>query len=145
MALSKISEIGGVIQGDYATEQIITALADGTALAGWCVGLTAAGVAVGTDTDGVDEFVGILLPHYAIDIDTLITGAKVVEVVIPQSGHLYGIFCADLNSSSMGLHLKFGADAGKLALEADIANSVHCCRTISYTDGDTVAVVAWGV
>lgn len=145
MALSKISEIGGVIQGSYENEHIITAIADGTALAGWCVGLSAAGVVGGTDSGAPDAFLGILLPHYGTDIDTLISSPDVVGVVIPQSGHLYGIFCADLNSSSMGIHLIFGADAGVLALEADIANADYVARTIKYTDGDTVAVVAWGV
>jgi len=143
MAKSKISEIGGVIQGNYDNEHIITAIADGVALAGWCVGLTAAGVIAGTDSDAPDAFLGIVLPHHAYDIDTLIGAAKVCSVVIPQSGHLYGIFCADLNVSTVGHHLTFGGDVGKLVAEAEILN-FYICRTIEYTDNDTVAVVAWG-
>jgi len=144
MALTKISELGGqVILGDYKDETIIPAIADGTALAGWYVGLTTAGVVAGAATGAPDAGIGLLLPHHLIDVDTLITSPFPVSVVIPKSGHLYAVFCADMNSSLVGLPMNIGADAGKFVVVAAIENQ-YICRSYSYTDGDTVAIVVWG-
>ena len=143
MALSKISELGGqVILGDYIDETIIPAIGDGTAKAGWVVGLTTAGVVAGVDTGAPDALIGILLPHYLIDVDAAITSPYPVSVVIPKSGHLYTVFVADANSSLVGLPFNIGADAGKLAVVA-AAEGQHICRSYAYTDGDTVAIVVW--
>ena len=143
MALSKISELGGqVILGNYLDEMIVPAIADGTAKAGWLVGISAAGVVGGTDTGAPDQITGFLLPQHTIDVDTAITSPLKVNVVIPKSGHLYACFVTDLNTSVPGSALKPSATAGSMAIEAVIENT-HIARTYSYTDGDTVAVVTW--
>ena len=143
MALSKISELGGqVILGDYLDETILPAIADGTAKAGWLVGLTTAGVVAGADTDAPDAFIGILLPHYLIDVDGAITAALPVSVVIPKSGHLYAMFVADMNSSLVGLPVNISGDAGVLAVVA-AAEGQHIARSYAYTDGDTVGIFVW--
>lgn len=142
MVLSKISEVGGVIQGNWDDEIIVPAIADGTAKAGWLVGITAAGAVAGIDTDGVDHFVGILLEQKDVDMDTAITASKPVSVVIPQSGHLYGVFCADLGTSTVGTLLSAGSDAGVMAKVAAVEN-FHMARTYRYTDNDTVCIAIW--
>ena len=143
MALTKISELGGqIILGDYKDETIIPAIADGTAKAGWLVGMSTGLVVAGADSDSPDAFIGFLLPHYLVDVDGAITSPFPVSVVIPKSGHLYAVFVADLNSSLVGLPLNIGADAGVFALVA-AAEGQSLCRTYSYTDGDTVAIVIW--
>ena len=144
MALSKISELGGqVILGDYSDETIIPAIADGTAKAGWLVGLTTAGIVAGADTDSPDAAIGLLLPHYLIDVDGAITSPYPVSVVIPKGGHLYAVFVADMNSSLVGLPMNVGGDAGKFVVVATVEGT-HLCKSYSYTDGDTVAIVIWG-
>ena len=143
MALSKISELGGqVILGDYLDETIIPAIADGTAKAGWAVGMSTSLVVGGTDTGAPDAFIGLLLPQYTIDVDTAITSPLPVSVVIPKSGHLYAVIVTDLNSSLVGLPLNFGATAGAFSIVAAVEDA-HVCKTYSYTDDDTVAIVVW--
>ena len=144
MAISTISGLGGqVILGDYLDETIIPAIADGTAKAGWVVGLTTAGVVAGADTDAPDALIGILLPQYTIDVDTAITSPLPCSVVIPKSGHLYAVFVADMNSSLVGLPMNISGDAGVFAVVATVEGT-HLCKSYSYTDGDTVAIVVWG-
>lgn len=144
MAISKISELGGqVILGDYKDETIIPAIADGTAKAGWYVGLTTAGVVAGADTDTPDAGIGLLLPHYLMDVDAAITSPFPVSVVIPKSGHLYAVFVADMGSSLVGLPMNIGGDAGKFVVVAAVEDT-HLCKSYAYTDDDTVAIVVWG-
>ena len=142
-ALSKISEIGGVIQGDWIDEQIITAVADSAGKAGHICGLTDAGVVDLIHTTNHDEFIGILLPHHKMDMDTIIGAGKIVSIVVPQDGHLYGCICADLNSSLPGNVVGYGGTAGTLVAVAAI-EGLHDARTYKYTDGDTVGIFIWG-
>ena len=144
MALSKLSELGGkVILGDEGDETIVPAKADGTAKASWLVGITAAGTITATDVDGnIDHWVGLLLPHYLIDVDGAITVGLDVGVVIPKSGHFYVVTCDDLNAETVGMPLNIGNNAGIFSLQAAV-EGVALCRTYSYTDGDTVAIIIW--
>ena len=144
MALSKISELGSGVCVDSGAELTITALADGTAKAGWYVGLTAAGVVAGADSDSPDAGFGLLLKRYDTDLDTSPTATRQVRVVIPRAGRRYRVFCADMNASLVGLPMNVAADAGKFAVVATV-ESYHLCRCSRYTDGDTVAEVIWGV
>ena len=142
MAYSKISEIGGVIQGSWDDEFIIPALGDGTTKAGMVVTISTAGQAVATDKDAVDLFVGIALPCPYLDMDAAITANYPMNVVIPQSGHLYGVFIVDLNLSDAGNNLIFTTTAGSLGTSTDVEN-VAVAHTYTYDDGDTVGVVIW--
>jgi hypothetical protein len=143
MVLSKISEIGGVIIGNWDDEFIVPALGDGTTKAGMVVNINAAGQAVATDVDAVDLFTGIALPAKDIDLDTAITANKQMSVVIPKSGHLYGVFIVDLNLSDVGCTLIFTTTAGSLGSSTDV-EATHVARTYRYDDGDTVGIVIWG-
>jgi hypothetical protein len=143
MVLSKISEIGGVIIGSWDDEIIIPALGDGTTKAGMMVNINTAGQAVATDVNAVDLFTGIALPCPFVDMDTAITANAQMNVVIPQSGHLYGVFIVDLNLSDMGCTLIFTTTAGSLGTSTDV-EATHVARTYRYDDGDTVGIVMWG-
>ena len=142
MAYSKISEIGGVIQGSWDDEIIIPALGDGTTKAGMVVYVNTSGQAVATDVNAADLFVGIALPSPYIDMDTAITANYPMNVVIPQSGHLYGVFIVDLNLSDAGNNLIFTTTAGSIGTSTDV-EAEAIAHTYTYDDGDTVGVVIW--
>ena len=144
MALSKISERGGhVIQGNWDDETIAVAIADGTAKAGMLVGLIAAtGVVDGTDTTN-DAIVGILLPHHKIDVDAAITGALIVNYVIPKSGHLYGMLCDDQGAHVVGWGTILSANAGLMAPATDAVTENIIARSYTYTSADTVGIFIW--
>jgi hypothetical protein len=139
---STISGLGGsVICGDENDEDMVTMIADGTAKAGWLVG-NSSGTIAGTDTDGVDTFVGILKERYDTDLDSIPTAGKPVTVVRPRSGHRYRVFVTDLNASGPGLPLQFGATAGSLSVVAAVEGA-KVAYTTKYTDNDTVAEITW--
>ena len=143
MALTLISELGGqVIMGDYADETIVPALGDGTAKAGWFVGITTALAISATDTGAPDFFTGFLLPHHTLDVNAVITSALPCSVVIPKSGHLYACIVTDLNASGQGLPLKPSGTAGAFDVVAAVEDP-SLCRTYQYDDGDTVAIIIW--
>ena len=97
-------------------EKIITALADGTAVAGQVVGVPGAtGVAAGSDDGAFEYFKGILLPRYDTDVDTAPTATRLVEIVIPKVGHRYNIAIVDPGGDKDdGNDLVFGTTAGNL-------------------------------
>ena len=143
MALTKISDLGGqVILGDYTDETILPAIADGTAKAGNAVYINAAGQAVQTDVDVADFFTGYLLPHYKVDVDTAITAALPCSVVIPKSGHLYGVFINDPALSHSGVPLIFTTTAGSLGKITDV-EATKDAYTYSITSGDSVGIIIW--
>ena len=110
-----LSELGGkVIMGSQHDEIIETWLADGTCKAGWLVGVDGTDLVVAGSNDGTYEFfTGIALPRYDTDCDTAFTGDDMIEVVIPQSGHYYAVFCTDTGGTLEGGHaLTMGAEAG---------------------------------
>jgi hypothetical protein len=144
MVLSKISDLGGEICVDSGgLETRVIAKADGTAKAGWIVGLTTAGIVAGTDTDAPDALLGILDRRYDTPIDDIPTAGLAVEVIIPIAGKRYRVFVTDLNSSLPGVPVLPGATAGSLSVQAAVEGA-HVARTSKYTDGDTVAEVVWG-
>ena len=142
MAVSTISAIGGVIQGNWDDEFIIAAVADGNEKAGNVVGLTAAGVVDGTESTN-DTLIGIVLEHYGTDMDTAAASPKVINIVVPHSGHLYGVIHADSNSTVYGWGLIVGGTAGDLATATDITTEHIVARIFRSTDGDTASVVIW--
>lgn len=144
--VTKISEIGGVIQGNWDDEYIITAIAGAdTPYAGWAVAVLSTGLTAGSDDGGTcEEFIGLLLPHYTIDIDSAITAGLYVSIVVPKAGHLYGVHCDNLSATGPGILMEIGANIGEFAKQAAI-EADHICRTYrDYVTGDTVALVIWG-
>jgi len=146
MVYTKLSEVGGkVIIGSWDDEFIVPAIADGTSKAGHLVTILSTGVVDNTDVNSVDEFVGILLPHYEVDVDTAITANKPVNVVIPQSGHLYAFYTLDMNASDAGHPGTFSATEGVGSVAVTDIEATANWRTYRYDDGDTVGIFIWGV
>ena len=146
MVLSLISELGGVIQGDWDDEYIITAIAGADSpYAGWAVGVLSTGLTAGTDDGGTcEDMIGLLLPHHTIDMDSEITAGLIVNIVVPKTGHIYGVHCDDLGATGPGICMEIGANIGEFKKQAAIEGD-HVCRTYGYyTSGDTVALVIWG-
>jgi len=145
MANSKISELGGVRQDSRGGEMILPALGDGTAKAGHLVGILATGKVVQCGSAGTDdEFMGILLPNYAYDMDTAIADSKPCSVLVPQTGKLYGCFCVDPGAAiKQGEPFKIGSTDGSLEKCSNIED-YHIARSMVCANGDTVGIFIWG-
>lgn len=140
---TKISELGGVIQGNWDDEEIITCIADGNAKAGMVAGITSSGIVDLCTTTSHDLFVGICLPHHKVDIDTVITDTFIMSIVVPQDGHIYGMLCDDVTASLPGNAVGFGANAGLVAPVGNIED-LHVARTYKYISADTAGLFVWG-
>ena len=145
-----LSELGGkVIMGSQHDEIVETWLADGTAKAGWLVGLSGTDLVVsGTDVGGLEYFIGIALPRYDTDVDTSFTGDDLIDVVIPISGHYYAVLMANPSATLEGATpLSWGATAGAVHKCATIQGSADV-QIIAYNKeqvitGTTFALVRW--
>ncbi len=147
-AVTKLSELGGkVLMDSRENELIISRKADGTLKAGWLADISG-DTAVGTDVDGnLDEFGGFCLPRYDIDVDTAYTVGDLIDIVIPQGGHLYNIKVTDPGGTAYaGEPLKFHATvAGELQIAGDI-EAEHVARLFDdILDTSVFATIIWGV
>ena len=142
MALSKISDIGGrVVLGDEGDETILPAKGDGTAKPGDPVSINSAGVVVQTDEDASDLFTGFLMTSYETDVNAVITSGRPCSVVVPRSGHFYGVTCLDMNLGGASIPMQFSTTAGSMGVSADVQLAV--ASSYKYDDGDTVAIIIW--
>ena len=91
-AVTKLSTLGGNVCADSrANELWISRFADGTIQAGWLADISGS-TAVSLDySNDLDEFGGIALPRYDTDVDTAYTSSELIDIVIPQGGHLYNV------------------------------------------------------
>ena len=147
-AVTKLSELGGkVLMDSRENELIISRKADGTLKAGWLADISG-DTAVGTDVDGnLDEFGGFCLPRYDTDVDTAYTVGDLIDIVIPQGGHLYNIKVTDPGGTAYaGEPLKFHATvAGELQIAGDIEGE-HVARLFDdILDTSVFATIIWGV
>lgn len=147
-AVTALSTLGGkVCMDSRANELVIVRLADGTLQAGHLADISGS-TAVGTDVDGnLDEFGGIVLPRYDTDVDTAMTVGDLIEIVVPQGGHLYNIYITDPGATLYaGEPMNFHAtDAGQLDAEANI-EAAHAARLFDDVLDDTrFATIIWGV
>ena len=147
-AVTKLSELGGkVLMDSRENELIISRKADGTLKAGWLADISG-DTAVGTDVDGnLDEFGGFCLPRYDTDVDTAYTVGDLIDIVIPQGGHLYNIKVTDPGGTAYaGEPLKFHATvAGELQIAGDI-EAEHVARLFDdILDTSVFATIIWGV
>lgn len=142
-----LSSIGGVLHDSRANEFIVMAKAPGTiGKAGECAGILATGVSQTTDIDGsLDLMIGILLPSYHTDMDSVVAINKIVEMVVPQGGHIYGVRIEAVTDLDMGSALFYHAtEAGALDDDATL-EAEHVARTIrAVAAGDDYALVIWG-
>ena len=117
----KLSSMGGFVCVDGKEgELIISAKADGTALAGNIVTVTnSTGAIQRVDVNGsTDRLIGILLPHYKIDCDTAITANELVEIAIPQRGHRYIVWIADPAATvDVGAGMTLSATDGAMVVD----------------------------
>ncbi len=144
MANTTLSSIGGVLQDPRGNELIVTGIADGTAKAGDTVCILDTNAVRQTDVDGnLDEFIGILLPHHKVDMDTAITAALPVRVVIPQGGHLYGVHTDTDQGTESGEPMVFHATTAGILDEGGDIEAEHIARKFSGDSGDTYLVVIW--
>lgn len=120
-----ISSMGGFVCVDGKEDEIIiSAIADGVALAGWAVTVVnSTGVIEAVDVNGsTDRFIGFLLPHYKTDVDTLIAAGELVEIVIPQRGHTYIVWIADpAGTVDVGVGMTFSATDGAMVVDESTA------------------------
>lgn len=129
-------------------ELMVTALADGTAQAGDACGVIAATNYVHqvTAAGSLDEFVGWLESKYNTDIDTAMTAAEMVELVIPQGGHLYLVHITDPSATVLAGEpmVLDGATAGEIVKVGDV-ETYHSCRLYeTVVSGTTYAVIIYG-
>lgn len=116
LLLSACRHQGIVCVDGKGEETIITAIADGTAVAGQVVGVpVATGIAAGSDVGAFEFFKGIQLPRYDTDVDSAPTAGLQIEIVIPKHGRRYNVAiedpAGDLDDS---YPLIFGNTAGNL-------------------------------
>ena len=147
-AVTILSGLGGeVLMDSRADELIISRFADGAIKAGWAVDISGS-TAVGTDVDGsLDEFGGFALPRYDTDVDTAYTSGDLIDIVIPQGGHLYNVYISDPGATNYaGEPMIFHATAaGELDAGGDI-EAEHVARLFDdILDTTRFATIIWGV
>ena len=142
MALSNLSDLGGqVVLGDEGDETILPAKGDGTAKPGNPVSINSAGVVVQSDADASDLFTGFLLTSYETDVNAVITAGRPCSVVVPRSGHFYGVTCTDMNLGGASIPMIISTTAGSMGVTGDV--EVAQAYSYKYDDGDTVAIIIW--
>lgn len=147
-AVTLLSGLGGQVCADSRADELwISRKADGAIKAGWAVDISGS-TAVGTDVDGsLDEFGGFVLPRYDTDVDTAFTAGDLIDIVIPQGGHLYNVYISDPGATNYaGEPMIFHATAaGELDAGGDI-EAEHVARLFDdILDTTRFATIIWGV
>ena len=148
-AVTALSSLGGqVCMDSRANELWISRISGGTLKAGWLISCVDGINAVGKNPAGnLDEFIGIALPRYDIDVDTAITTSLLMDIVIPQGGHLYNVKITNPGATAYaGEPLKHHATvAGELQIAGDV-EATHVARLFDdVLDTTTFATIIWGV
>ena len=149
MANTKISELAGEHICVSRNETYTPALGDGAAKAGMAVGIDTGGKVVAIDADSATlglSFIGILDEKYDIDVDTVITDAVKVDVIVPKSGDLIKVFVEDPTTTVLkGKPFTYGATtAGSFVLNATLATGNTICYLHEpIISGSLVAIMRW--
>lgn len=148
-AVTSIVTLGGKVCMDSREEEItISRKADGTIQAGWLAACADGSTAVGMNPTGnLDELLGIALPRYDTEPSAAYTAADLIDIVIPQGGHLYNIKIKNPGTTLYAGEplIPIAATAGALDKSADI-ESEHMARLFdSVLNTTTYATVIWGV
>lgn len=152
-----LSEAGGrVCVSGRAEERIITAIADGIVKAGHLVTVLGSGTLAATTGEVLrvtvaanvtDWMVGIALPKYDTDCDTLIEDRTMIEVVIPKSRRLYVVAISDPSGTFyVGTNVDFpAADVGNMAVQdANLEDQdYYAILTQNILTGSRFAEVRW--
>ena len=147
-AVTALSTLGGRVCMDSRGDELsIVRKADGTLKAGWLADISAE-TAVGINPTGdLDEFGGICLPRYDTDVDTAFTITRVIDIVIPQGGHLYNIKIKNPGATLYAGEplIAIAATAGALDKVGNIETE-HVARIFDdVLSTSTFATVIWGV
>jgi len=147
-AVTALSTLGGRVCMDSRGDELsIVRKADGTLKAGWLADISAE-TAVGINPTGdLDEFGGICLPRYDTDVDTAFTITRVIDIVIPQGGHLYNIKIKNPGATLYAGEplIAIAATAGALDKVGNIETE-HVARIFDEVlTTSTFATVIWGV
>jgi len=148
MANTTLSSIGGVLQDSRANELIVGGvIGDTSTYPGMLVGVLSTSVmeAFDVDSGSADILLGIVLPRYDQDMDS-VTTAVPYEVVVPQPGHLYGlkIDTAQAGACEMGWSLILHATSPGILDEATNVEDDHVAKYYKIAAGDTFAIILWG-
>ena len=147
-AVTALSTLGGYVCMDSRGDELsIVRKADGTLKAGHLADISAE-TAVGINPTGdLDEFGGICLPRYDTDVDTAFTSTRVIDIVIPQGGHLYNIHIKNPAATIYAGEplIAIAGTAGVLDKAGDIETE-HMARLFDdVLTTTTYATVIWGV
>jgi len=147
-AVTKLSTLGGNVCADSrANELWISRFADGNLKAGWAADISGS-TAVPLDYDtSLDEFGGFTLPHYATDVDSAITAAELIDIVIPQGGHLYNVFIQNpAETLYAGEPLIWSATIPGALNKGAAIEAEHTARLFDdILTTSTYATIIWGV
>ena len=146
-AVTSIVTLGGkVCMDSRANETIIVRKADGTIQAGWGAdisGETAVGV---NPTGNLDEFGGFALPRYDTEPSAAYTVGNLIDIVIPQGGHLYNVLIKNPGGTIYAGEplIWIAATAGALDKAGDI-EAEHQARLFDdVLTTTTYATIIWG-
>lgn len=108
MAKTKLSDMGGIVCVDgRENELIFSAKADGIVKAGHLIqliqiaGATNCEILLADYGAGDDRYMGIALPKYNTDCDSVLVDQEIMEYVIPSSGHRYNVACNDVGAGAL--------------------------------------------
>jgi len=147
-AVLLLSTLGGKVCMDSRAKELwISRKADGTLKAGDLADISG-DTAVGLDySNSLDEFGGICLPRYDTDVDTAYTTGDLIDIVIPQGGHIYNCKITDPAATLYaGEPLVFAnGTVGELTKGGDI-EAEHVARLFDdVLDDSLYATIIWGV
>lgn len=144
MANTTLSSIGGVLQGSDSDEIILGAMGDAACVPGDLVTILATGLVQEVDVGGnTDAFIGILLEDHLTDMDTAIPTTSPCQVVVPRSGHLYGVHVdTDQGVIAGEAYIFHATEDGRLDESQDI-EAYHLGRKYRGASGDTFIIVLW--
>ena len=147
-AVTKLSTLGGQVCMDSRADELwISRKCDGTIRAGWLADISG-DVAVSLDySNNLDEFGGFALPRYDTDVDTAFTSPELIDIVIPQGGHLYNVKITNPAATIYaGEPLVFAnGTVGELTKGGDI-EAEHVARLFDdVITATTYATIIWGV
>lgn len=148
MANTKISDLGPEIALSADSERRASALGNGSLKPGQIVYVDpSTGKVAATQAGTNDYIVGILDKGYKTTIDEAIGDGDPCSIIIPQSGHLYRIFCTDPSGAvPAGSPHKLSTTAGSIegAANTDLNTAGNIAvNTKALASGDTVGEFRW--
>lgn len=147
-AITSLVSLGGKVCMDSRdNELIISRKADGTIQAGWGADISGE-TAVGVNPAGdLDEFGGFALPRYDTEPSAAYSATLLIDIVIPQGGHLYNVKIKDAGANLFAGEplVWITGTAGALDKEGNIEVEHQARLFDDALDNTTYATIIWGV